>query len=289
MTDEKLRALALVAGGGAYPRILAESARQRGVERLDVIAFRGETEKSIERVADLTTWIEIGRLGDMIDALGRSGAKRVIMAGRITPTHLFRAMLRMDRKMKDLLNGLVLRNAETIFGGIARIVESLGIEILPASTFMESHMPAAGLLSERAPTVQEQQDVDLGLKAARITSALNIGQTVVVKHGTILAVEAFEGTNAAIKRAADLAGTGIVVVKTAKRGHDMRFDIPVVGLETMELLRRTGAAVLAVEAGRTIVLEQDKIVGKANAMGLCLTVLAPATDAGFPTGGDANG
>ena len=277
MTNELPQTLALVAGGGAYPLILAESARQQGVKRLYVVAFRRETDKSIEQIADETVWIEIGKLGDMLEALGKSGAEHAVMAGRIRPTHLFRALLRMDRQMRALLNGLKLRNAETIFGGVAEMMESLGIKVLPASSFMESHLPAAGLLSARAPTAEEQNDIDLGLKVARTTSGLDIGQTVVVKQGTILAVEAFEGTNAAIKRAADLAGAGIVVVKTAKQGHDMRFDIPVVGLKTMKVLSRAKAAVLAVEAGRTIMLEQDKLVRQANRIGLCLTVL-PAED-----------
>ncbi|MBN1556737.1 MAG: LpxI family protein, partial [Lentisphaerae bacterium] len=149
----------------------------------------------------------------------------------------------------------------------------IGITLMPASMFMESHMPAAGLLSQRSPSAGQQKDIELGLRLAKATSALDIGQTVVVKQGTILAVEAFEGTDETLKRAGRLGGPGAVVVKTAKPGHDMRFDIPVIGLHTLTWLKRIKAAVLAVEAGRAILLEREKIIAAADAMQLALTVL----------------
>jgi len=271
MTGSVPSSIGLIAGRGVYPRLLAESARLQGVERIFAIAFKHETDPVIERFADETAWISLGCLGAMLDALARSGVRCAVMAGQITPTHLFR--VRMDAKMLSLLKRLKVRNAETIFGAVGEELRAMGIELLSAATFMEAHMPRAGLLSARAPTGEEQADIGLGLRVASVTSGLDIGQTVVVKQGTILAVEAFEGTDATIRRAGRLGGPGAVVVKVAKLGHDMRFDIPVIGEKTLKLLRGIRAAVLAVEAGRCIMLEKEKLIAQADAMGLCLTVV----------------
>jgi hypothetical protein len=266
--------LAIIAGKGVYPRLLAESARRQGVQRLIAIAFKGETDRAIGKATDRVDWLNLGQFGRMLETVRESGVKHAVMAGQITPTNLFR--VRPDAKMFEVLGRLKVRNAETIFGAVADELKTIGVELLPASSFMDAHMPAPGVLSRRGPTETEQRDIALGLKAARITSGLDIGQTVVVKEGTILAVEAFEGTNEAIKRAASLGGAGIVVVKAAKRSHDMRFDIPVVGMHTLDLLRKVKASALAVEAGRAILLEQDKLIAEADRIGLCLT----AVDAG---------
>ena len=195
-----------------------------------------------------------------------------------SPTNLFR--VRMDARMLDLLRRLPARNAETIFGAVAEDLKAMDIELLPASTFMEDYMPAAGLLSARAATDSEARDIELGRQVALATSRLDIGQTVVIKEGTILAVDAFEGTDETIERAARLGGAGIVIVKVAKKGHDMRFDIPVIGLHTMKVLRKAEASVLAVEAGRSILLEREKIVEEINRMNMCLTAMNPAGNQG---------
>lgn len=272
MTSPGVESISIIAGKGAYPHVLAVSARQQGVQRIHAVAFRGETERVIQKVADHVDWIYLGQLGAMLEALKRSGASKAVMAGQITPTHLFR--VRMDKPMLNLLARLKVRNAETIFGAIGDELKAIGVELLPASQFMESTMPAAGVLGARGPTPEEQADIELGLKVAKMTSGLDIGQTVVIKQGTILAVEAFEGTDAAIARAGELGGPGAVIVKVAKRGHDMRFDIPVVGEHTMKSLKKIKAAVLAVEAQRTILLEREKLVAEANRQGLCFVAVA---------------
>lgn len=268
MTSDFPESIGLIAGKGAYPRLLAESARQQGVKRIFAVAFRKETDPVIEKAADEVEWIHIGQLATLLEALKKSGVQHAVMAGQVTPTSLFR--VRMDAEMLKLLKRLPVKNAETIFGAVANLLEESGIELIPASTFMEPHMPEAGVLSGRQPTETENRDIDLGIRVAGTTSGLDIGQTVVIKEGTILAVEAFEGTNEAIKRAAALAGPGIVIVKIAKQGHDMRFDIPVIGMDTMKLLKKVKAAVLAVEAGRSIILERGAVVKEADKTGLCL-------------------
>ena len=277
MSDAVPHTLAVIAGRGVYPRLLAESARRQGVAQIVAVAFRRETDRSIERAADRTEWIRLGQLQRMLDAIAASGAAHAVMAGQITPTRLF--TVRMDRRMKDLLRRLPARNAHTIFGAIGEELRRIGVSLLPASSFMRAHMPEAGLLARRHPTPAEERDIALGLEAARTTSALEIGQTVVVKDGTLLAVEAFEGTDETLRRAGRLGGRGAVVVKVAKLGHDMRFDIPVIGPRTMKRLRSIRAAALAVEAGRAILLERDRIVAEADRMGLCLLAV-PAPEPG---------
>jgi len=274
MMNNVPEALGIIAGNGVYPRLLALSARKQGVKRIFSVAFRRETDRSIETVSDEVRWIYLGQLGAMLDALSAGDVKVAVMAGQITPTHLFN--IRMDGRMLELLKSLKARNAETIFGAVAKELASIGVDLIPASTFMEDYMPGPGLLTTRPPTESESRDIELGLSVAKATSGLDIGQTVVVKQGTILAVEAFEGTDATIMRAAELGGAGSVIVKVAKQGHDMRFDIPVIGMRTLKTLRKAKASVLAFEAGRAVVLEHDVVVKAANKMNLSLiSVAAP--------------
>lgn len=254
--------LGIIAGRDAYPRLLAEGARKQGVRHIFAVAFRGETDPVIEKAADQVEWLHVGQLAAMLEAFGKQRIVQVVMAGQIAPSNLFH--VRLDARALAILARLKNRNAKTIFGAIGDELKAAGIELLPAYRFMEDTMPAPGLLSRRAPTERERQDIELGLQAAKATSALEIGQTVVVKEGVILAVEAFEGTDETLMRAGKLGGAGAVVVKVARQGHDMRYDIPVVGLRTMAVLKKIKAAVLAVEAHRTILLEREQIVEAAD-------------------------
>lgn len=263
--------IGIIAGRGAYPLMLAESAKKQGVKRIIAVAFKKETRPGIEPLVDETRWIALGQYGHMLNELEQSGVKTVVMAGQITPTHLFR--VRLDAKLIELLKSLKDRNAETIFSAIAEDLKKIGIELMHASMFMESHMPQAGLLTKRAPTESEAADIKLGFKIAKTTSTLDIGQTVVIKEGTVLAVEAFEGTDDTILRAGKLGGSGSVIVKVAKPGHDMRFDIPVIGLHTLKVLKKAKATALALEAGRAIILEKEEVIQQADKIGLCLTVI----------------
>ncbi len=260
--------LAVIAGKGIYPQLLAESARKQGVKRIVVLAFRGETSRRMERLADETTWVRLGQLQQMLDVLRDSGAQHVVMAGQVTPTALFH--VRPDRRALALLTDLKLKNAHSIFGAVADQLTETGMELLPAHLFMEHSMAPAGQLSQREPTARQKEDIELGIHVASTTSGLDIGQTVVMKDGAVVAVEAFEGTDETIRRAKRLAGADTVVVKVAKSGHDMRFDIPVIGLHTMRLLRRVRAAALAVEANRTILLQRDLVIAAADRMNLAV-------------------
>lgn len=263
--------LIVIAGKGVYPLELAESARAQGVRRICAVAFHGETERAIARLVDEVAWIKLGQYAVMLEAMRAMRIPHAVMAGGISPTALFR--VRPDAAFFDLLRRLPEKNAETIFGAVGDDLRKIGIELLMAHRFMEKSMPEPGRLTAAAPTEAQQRDIELGLHVAKTTSGLEIGQTVVIKEGTILAVEAFEGTDATILRAGELGGPGSVVVKVAKRGHDMRFDIPVVGERTLKTLKKAGAAVIAVEARRTILLDRASLVAQADRQGLCMIAI----------------
>lgn len=263
--------LILIAGQADYPLLLARAARRQGVKRIVAIAFKGETRQEIRDVADEVVWLHVGSLTRFLDTIKSAGASHAVMAGQIAPKNLFN--LRMDRAMVDALRAMPMKNAHTIFGELIRRIEQTGVKLLPASLFMQEHMPEAGLLTTRAPDRRELADVDIGRRVIKDTSHLDIGQTVVVKEGMVLAVEAFEGTNRAIRRGGKLGGANAVVVKVPKVGHDMRFDIPVIGLQTLKRIKRAKVSCLALEAGGAILLDKDAFIARADALGLAVTVL----------------
>ena len=269
--------LGVIAGLGSYPWQLARSAHAQGVKRVVAFAFKGETERVIAKHADEVVWMHLGSLQALLDAVQAKGVTKLVMAGQIKPTRLF--SLRLDAKALAVLRTLKVRNAHTIFGAIGDELRAIGAELLPAYCFMETEMPAAGTLGRRAPDERELADIRLGAKVAKITSGLEIGQTVVVKEGTVLAVEGFEGTDETILRAGRLGGPGAVVVKVAKLGHDMRFDIPIVGLRTFKMLKKAKISCLAVEAKRTILLEREKLAAEADRLGIAFAAFdAAATE-----------
>ena len=269
--------LGVIAGLGTYPWQLARSAHAQGVKRVVAFAFKGETERVIAKHADEVVWMHLGSLQALLDAVQAKGVTKLVMAGQIKPTRLFN--LRLDAKALAVLRTLKVRNAHTIFGAIGDELRAIGAELLPAYCFMETEMPAAGTLGRRAPDERELADIRLGAKVAKVTSGLEIGQTVVVKEGTVLAVEGFEGTDETILRAGRLGGPGAVVVKVAKLGHDMRFDIPIVGLRTFKMLKKAKISCLAVEAKRTILLEREKLAAEADRLGIAFAAFdAAATE-----------
>jgi UDP-2,3-diacylglucosamine hydrolase len=269
--------LLLIAGRADYPLLLALAARKQGVQRIVAVAFKGETRREIRDVADETIWIRAGRLTAFLDAVRSAELPAAVMAGQVSPKNLFN--VRMDRALFALLKKLPVKNAHTIFGAIIAEVEKTGVHLLPASSFMQNYIPDSGLLTRRAPDGREEIDIQIGRRVIKDTSHLDIGQTVIVKEGMVLAVEAFEGTNRAIRRGGKLGGQGAVVVKVPKLGHDMRFDIPIIGMQTLRTIRKAGVSCLALEAGGAILLDQEKFAAQADAAGLAVTVLEKDTAA----------
>lgn len=237
---------------------MARSARAAGVTRIVAAAFTGETDPMLAGLVDEIEWMRVGQLGKMLGFLEKSGAQRAVMAGQIHPRNLFD--LRPDFKALFLLARLPKRNAESIFGAIASEMQAVGVELLPATTYMEEHVAPAGLIAGPRLKPRVEEDVRYGFQIAKESSRLDIGQTVVVKNGTVLAVEAFEGTNEAMKRGGALGRGDAVMVKVSKPNQDFRFDVPVIGPLTLEAARAAGIRAIGVEAGTTLLLEKEKLI-----------------------------
>jgi len=249
--------LGIIAGNGVYPRLLAKAARKTGVKKIIAAAFTGETDPVLTQDVDLIEWMRVGQLNRLLKFFNQNKVHHAIMAGQIAPKNLFD--LRPDWKALLLLGKLKERNAESIFAAIAEELTRIGVELLPATTFLEDCLVPAGLIAGTKLSRQEEEDVDLGWKIAKEIARLDIGQTVIVKNGTVVAVEAFEGTNEAISRGGTLAREGAVMVKVAKSNQDMRFDAPVIGVETIRVAAQAKLRVIAVEAGKTLLLERKTI------------------------------
>ena len=254
--------LAIIAGNGTYPQAMALAARAAGVSRIAVAAFQNETDPTLEPLVDELEWLRVGQLGKLLGFLKNSGATHAVMSGQIHPRNLFD--LRPDIKALVVLAKLKRRNAESIFGAIAHEMKAIGVELLPATTFMEKQLAPAGLIAGPKLKPREEDDVRYGFQIAKESSRLDIGQTVVVKNGTVLAVEAFEGTNAAMKRGGELGRKNAIMVKVSKPNQDFRFDVPVIGPLTLEAAHAAHIRALGVEAGTTLLLEKDKLTALAD-------------------------
>lgn len=254
--------LGIIAGNGVYPRTLAIAARKAGVKKIVVAAFTDETDPAISELVDVIEWLRVGQLGRLLKFFQQHDVHRAIMAGQIAPKNLFD--LRPDVKALVVLAKLKQRNAESIFTAIADELGKADIHLLPATTFLENDLAAKGLIAGAKLSRAEEDDVDLGWNVAKEMARLDIGQTIIVKNGTVLAVEAFEGTNDAIKRGGALAREGAVMIKVAKPKQDMRFDVPVIGVETIKIAAEAKLRVIAVEAGKTLLLEREKVIDLAQ-------------------------
>lgn len=249
--------LGIIAGSRTLPLIVVRQARAFGVKRIVAVAFDGETDPQLAALVDEIVWLKVGQLTKMIAAFTTRKVTRCVMAGQITPKNLFD--VRPDLRAIGLLLKLKEKNAHTVFGAIADELQKEGVELIPATPWLRPLMPDTGY--GIGPKLSEEQkvDVEFGHRMAKEISRLEIGQTVVVKSGVVLAVEGFEGTDKCLARGGELASKdgGAVAVKVAREKHDMRFDIPCVGPQTFETCASARIAVLALEAGRTLLLEPE--------------------------------
>jgi UDP-2,3-diacylglucosamine hydrolase len=259
---QPLDQLGIIAGNGIYPQVLAQAARSAGVRKIVAVAFSGETDPKLGERVDEIYWLRVGQLNRMLSTLRDAGITSVIMAGQIAPKNLFD--LRPDWKALLLLARLKRRNAESIFAAIAGELSKVGIEILPATSFLDQFLATPGLIAGPKLSRREEDDINFGWEIAKQISRLDIGQTVLVKNGTVLAVEAFEGTNEALQRGGMLAGKDAVMVKVAKPNQDLRFDVPVIGPDTLRLAAKVAVRVIAVEAGKTLLLEKESLIDLAE-------------------------
>ena len=254
--------LGIIAGNGIYPRLLANSARKAGVRKIIAAAFTDETDPALAQRVDLIEWMRVGQLSRLLKFFRDQNIHHAMMAGQIAPKNLFD--LHLDWKALLVLAKLKQRNAESIFAAIADELKKVDVDLLPATAFLEDSLASAGLIAGPKLSGREEEDVDFGWQIAKEIARLDIGQTVIVKNGTVVAVEALEGTNDAIKRGGTLARKGCVMVKVAKPHQDMRFDVPVIGIETIRAAVEVKLRVIAIEAGKTLLLQKDAIVDLAE-------------------------
>jgi len=258
--------LAIIAGNGVYPLVLARGARVAGVRKILALAFEGETDAELGRLVDEICWLRVGQLNRMLSILRDAGITRAIMAGQIAPRNLFD--LHPDWRALLLVAKMRQRNAESIFRAIASELDKIGVALLPATTFLEDLVAEKGLIAGPKLSRREKSDIDLGWDIAQKIAALNIGQTLIVKNGTVLAIEGFDGTNETIRRGGALGRSGAVMIKLAKPNQDMRFDVPVIGPETISVAVEAKIRVIALETGRTLLLEKEDIIRAAQTAGI---------------------
>lgn len=253
--------LLIIAGAGDYPRLVIEGARRAGVSKVTVLAVKGSASRRVVRSADEHHYICAGRADEAIELASSLGCDGAILAGQVSPMSLFTG--KFSPRVRGWLSEMPVKNAHTIFGKLVEEMEKAGVKVLPASSYMDGAIPGEGVMTARGFTEHEQSDIGRGIQVAQDVGRHDVGQTVLVKSGMVLAVEAFEGTNAAIRRAGRL-GKGSVLFKAAREGHDWRFDIPVVGLKTLKTMKSAGVTALGFQAGRLILLDRERVIEYAN-------------------------
>lgn len=258
----------LIAGNGQFPFLVVDGAKKQGVG-LVVAAIREETDKRIDDVADEVMWVGIGQLGKMISFFKKHGVTQAIMAGQVKHVQIFSGALPDVRMLKMLWN-LPKRNTDALIGGIADELASEGIELIDSTYFLQDHVAPKGLLTKRAPSDIEIGNIEYGIHIADEIARLDLGQTIVVRAKACVAIEAMEGTDATIRRAGELAKGKLTVVKVAKPDQDMRFDVPVVGVPTIQVMIHAGATCLSISAGKTLIFDRDEMLELANKNSICI-------------------
>src|ERR1700727_1748302 len=264
----------LIAGNGDFPFLVLEGARSRGIE-MTVIAIREEASAGLERVAKRLHWVSRGELSRTIELLQQEGVKHAVMAGQVKHNKIFSA-IRPDWRLAKLLFSLPAKNTDSLIGAVARVLQDEGIELVDSTKFLGALLPEAGVLTRRAPDASESADIAYGHSVARQIAALDLGQMVVVRDLACVAVEAMEGTDETIERAARITGgQRLVVVKVSKPSQDMRFDVPVIGLKTIEVMRQSNATALAIDARKTLLFDRAALIQAADEAQIAIQAFAP--------------
>jgi DUF1009 family protein len=270
----------LIAGNGKFPFLVIEGARRAGAE-LAVVAIREETDPAIERAAEgvggRVQWVGIGQLGRMIRFFKREGVREAIMAGQVKHVQIFGGAI-PDVRMLKVLVSLPRRNTDALIGAIAQELAGEGIELIDSTYFLKDQLPREGTLTRRAPDPRERGDIEYGLEVAREIARLDLGQTIVVRAKACVAVEAMEGTDATIRRAGTLARGRLTVVKVAKPAQDMRFDVPCVGVPTVESMIEAGATCLCLTAAKTLMFDREEMIALADKHRVAVAAVAPVGD-----------
>lgn len=259
----------LIAGNGQFPFLVLDAARDQGID-MAVIAIREEASPELEKVAKRLHWVSLGELSRTLDLLHEEGVTRAVMAGQVKHNKIF-SSIRPDWKLAKLLLSLPLKNTDSLIGAVAKVLESEGVQLVDSTSFLKPLVPAPGVLTRRAPNEHEAADIAYGREIARQIAGLDLGQTVVIRDRACVAVEAMEGTDETMERAARLAGdASLVLVKVSKPRQDMRFDVPVIGLKTVEVMQRCRVTALAMDAGRTLLFDRARVLEAADAAGIAI-------------------
>lgn len=269
----------LIAGNGDFPFLVLEGARRQGIE-MAVIAIREEASAGLERTAKRIHWVSLGELSRTISLLHEEGVKHAVMAGQVKHNKIF-SSIRPDWRLAKLLLSLTSKNTDSLIGAVARVLQDEGIELVDSTKFLGPLLPQTGVLTRRFPSEAEADDMDYGHQIARQIAGLDLGQTVVIGGRACVAIEAMEGTDETIERAARITdGQKLVVVKVSKPKQDMRFDVPVIGLKTVEVMRRSNATALAIDAGRTLLFDRADLIRAADEAGIAIQAFEPVSNAG---------
>ncbi len=266
--------LGLIAGNGRFPFLVLEAARAMGHE-VTVVAITEEASRDIEAAAATAGppatvhWISLGQLGGWLKILTQAGVTRAVMAGQVKHTKIFGGIV-PDLTALSVLTRIRSRNTDAIIAAVADVMRDHGVELIDSTALLQPMLAADGVMTARHPTEDERKDLAFGYRMADAIAGLDIGQTIAVKHQAVVAVEAMEGTDETIARAGDLAGPGVAIVKVAKPGQDMRFDVPVVGLATVQAMRRAGATLLSLDAERTLMFERETMIASADEAGIAI-------------------
>jgi DUF1009 family protein len=265
--------LGLIAGNGRFPFLAAAGARRAG-RRVVAVAIREEADPALEAAVDELHWVGLGQLGRCIDVLKSGGAREALMAGQVKHRQIFSRLV-PDLKLMGVLARLAVKSTDSLIGGVADALAREGITLLPSTAFLADQMAAPGPMTRRRPTGDEAKDIEYGQRVARALGGLDLGQTVAVKDRAAVALEAMEGTDEVIRRAGAIAGAGVVVVKVAKPRQDMRFDVPVVGRGTLLAMAEAGAGTLAVDAGKTLLIDKAEFLAEADGRDLAVWGMEP--------------
>jgi DUF1009 family protein len=265
--------LGIIAGNGRFPFLVLDAARSQGHE-VTVIAAKEEAFTELNEAAarhgSAIHWISLGQLGTCISLLKGAGATHAVMAGQVKHTKIFAGGIVPDLTFLSVLTKLRAKNTDGLIGAVAGVLRDHGIELMDSTALLKPLLAKPGVLSRRAPDPEEQKDFEFGYRMADAIAGLDIGQTIAVKHQAVVAVEAMEGTDEVIGRAGHLAGPGVRVVKVAKPDQDMRFDVPVIGLATIQAMRVAGASALSIDAERTLILDGHAVFASANEAGIAI-------------------
>jgi len=271
-----MKKIGLIAGNGNFPVVFARAAKEKGLQVI-AVAHEGETMPELAQWVDSIYWVKVGQLGKLIQIFKEQKVSDVLMAGGIKKTRLFGGGM-PDLRAIAVLAKMIHKKDDSILRAVARELESEGITVRESTLYLDNIVAAPGVLTRRKPSKEEKLDIEFGWQMAKEVGRLDIGQTVVVKDQAVLAVEAIEGTDEAIRRGAKLCGKGAVVVKICKPGQDLRFDLPAIGVMTIQAMEENKASCLAVEAGKTIMIERETLVREADRAGIAVIAINDPRD-----------